>query len=63
MTLCLLSGLELGGGGEWLGPTQLAVDWLMGSLGVPGEQEAVARVGRLIIARDSLASSTKDQGE
>ena len=61
VTLCLLSQLELGG--EWLGPTLLAVYWLVGSLGVPGEQEAVARVGRLIIAGDSLASSTKDQGE
>ena len=43
VTLCLLSQLELGG--EWLGPTLLAVYWLVGSLGVPGEQEAVARVG------------------
>ena len=38
---------------------QLAVDWMVGSAGCPGEQGAVAHTERLIIAGDSLSTSTR----
>jgi len=63
VSLCLVSGLELGGeGAEHLPAAQLAVDWIVGSTGAPGEQEEVARLGRLVIAGDSLSQATRDRG-
>jgi len=64
ISLCLISGLQLGGqGGECLSDVQLAVDWLAGSAAVPEEQGGVAQVGRLVIAGDSLSDLTREKGE
>jgi len=64
ISLCLISGLQLGGeGGESLSAAQLAVDWLAGSAAVPEEQGGVAQVGRLVIAGDSLSDLTREKGE
>ena len=64
ISLCLISGLQLGGeGGECLSAVQLAVDWLAGSAAVPEEQSAVAQVGRLVVAGDSLSDLTREKGE
>jgi len=63
-SLCLMSGLQLGGeGGESLSAAQLAIDWLVGSAAGPEEQSAVAEVGRLVIAGDSLSDLTREKGE
>jgi len=64
ISLCLISGLQLGGeGGESLSAAQLAVDWLSGSAAAPEEQGGVAQVGRLVIAGDSLSDLTREKGE
>ena len=64
ISLCLMSGLQLGGeGGECLDAAQLAVDWLVGSAAVPEEQGEVAHVGRLVIAGDSLSDLTREKEE
>jgi len=64
MFLALMSGLEVGGeGSSWVGAAQLAVDWLVGSVGAPGEQEDVAKVERLVLAGDCLSSGTRDKEE
>jgi len=61
VSLCLLSGLQLQGTeGDWLEAAQLAVDWICGSAGGPGDQEAAAQVERVILAGDSLAESTRN---
>ena len=63
-SLCLMSGLQLGGeGGESLSAAQLAIDWLVGSAAGPEEQSAVAEVGRLVIAGDSLSDLTREKRE
>ena len=66
VSVCVLSGLELGGeedvGGS-LTSAQLAVDWVGGRAGAPAEQSDVAGVERVIIAGDSLASSTRGKGD
>ena len=60
VSVCVMSGLELGGeDAGWVSNAQMAVDWVTGSAGCPGEQGAVAKVERVIIAGDSLAVSTK----
>ena len=62
--LAIVGGLELGGtGAAWLPALQLAVDWMAGGLGGPGEQAELARLGRLVVAGDSLAGSTRDTKE
>jgi DNA polymerase delta subunit 2 len=64
LSLCLLSGLQLGGeGGAWLGAAQLAVDWLAGSAGGPGEQGELAGIERVVIAGDSLSGATRDRDQ
>ena len=65
ISVCVLSGLELGGeedAGGSLTSAQLAVDWVGGRAGAPAEQSDVAGVERVIIAGDSLASSTRGKG-
>jgi len=60
VSLCVLSGLELGGEDtSWLDSAQLAADWLVGSAGSPGEQRDLATTERLIIAGDSLGAATR----
>merc|ERR1719402_131486 len=45
ISVCVLSGLELGGEcSGWLDAAQLATDWVVGSVGGPGEQADIARV-------------------
>ena len=51
VSLCVMSGLELGGEeAGWLLSAQLAADWLVGSVGSPGEQRSLANTERLVIA-------------
>ena len=53
---------KLGGEcGGLLGAAQLATDWVVGSVGGPGEQGDIARVERVIVAGDSLSMSTRDK--
>lgn len=60
VSVCVMSGLELGGSDAgWVSSAQLAVDWLVGSTGCPGEQSRLANTERLIIAGDSLSTSTR----
>lgn len=60
VSVIVMSGLELGGeDAGWVGNIQMAVDWVTGSAGCPGEQGSVARVERVILAGDSLAPSTR----
>jgi DNA polymerase delta subunit 2 len=62
ISVCVLSGLELGGEcSGWVGAAQLATDWVVGSVGGPGEQGDIARVERVIVAGDSLSMSTRDK--
>jgi len=62
ISVCVLSGLELGGEcSGWLDAAQLATDWVVGSVGGPGEQADIARVERVIVAGDSLSMSTRDK--
>jgi len=62
ISVCVLSGLELGGEcAGWLSAAQLATDWVVGSVGGPGEQGDIARVERVIVAGDSLSLSTRDK--
>lgn len=62
ISVCVLSGLELGGEcAGWVGAAQLATDWVVGSVGAPGEQGDIARVERVIVAGDSLSMSTRDK--
>ena len=60
--MCVVSGLELGGEcAGWVEAAQLATDWVVGSVGGPGEQGDIARVERVIVAGDSLSMSTRDR--
>jgi len=62
IAVCVLSGLELGGEcAGWLNAAQLATDWVIGSVGGPGEQGDIARVERVVVAGDSLSMSTRDK--
>ena len=64
VSVIVMSGLELGGeDAGWVGNIQMAVDWVTGSAGCPGEQGSVARVERVILAGDSLAPSTRGRQE
>lgn len=57
----LVSGLELGGGEERLFSLQMLVDLLSGQLGDGSQQQASARIVRVIIAGNSLSRSTQDR--
>ena len=60
VSLCVMSGLELGGEeAGWLLSAQLAADWLVGSVGSPGEQRSLASTERLVIAGNSLGAATR----
>ena len=60
VSLCVMSGLELGGEeAGWLLSAQLAADWLVGSVGSPGEQRSLANTERLVIAGNSLGAATR----
>jgi len=60
VSVCIMSGLELGGtDAGWVSSAQLAVDWVIGNVGAPGEQSSVAKIERVIIAGDSLSTSTR----
>ena len=37
----------------------MAVDWVIGNVGCPGEQSNLAKIERVIIAGDSLSTSTR----
>ncbi|KAG2422561.1 hypothetical protein HXX76_015941 [Chlamydomonas incerta] len=52
--LALVSGLGLGGGRADMLATQLAAEWLGGSLGSPAEQQLAAQVVRLVVAGGGL---------
>lgn len=58
--VAFISGLELSGR-EHLGDFELVTSWLTGAAGEMSDQEANSRVERLIIAGNSLSSSTKDR--
>jgi len=62
ISVCILSGLELGGeSAGWVGAAQLATDWLVGSVSGPSEQSNIAQIERVIVAGDSLSVSTRDK--
>ena len=47
--------------GDWLEAAELAVDWICGTAGGPGDQQIAAQIERVILAGDSLAESTRNK--
>ncbi|PVD38170.1 hypothetical protein C0Q70_00781 [Pomacea canaliculata] len=59
--IVLVSGLELGGQDERLFSLQLLVDLLVGYLGDGEQQQATSQIAFVVVAGNSLSSSTQDR--
>lgn len=59
--LVLISGLEIGSNEEQIFSLQLFVDMVTGMLGNSEEQSHCAEICRVIVAGNSLSSSTQDK--
>ena len=58
--MVLMSGLGLGSEGDPM-PLELALSWLVGEAGEMSDQEENSKVGRVIIAGNSLTESMRDR--